>query len=142
MLVLKVVNGDEALRWDDWNFTCFWIRVFNLPYDGIFKETGVEIGDGIGKFVDVNIDKIERCLGNYMRLQAQIDVSKPFRKGAKVRLGSTGATVRTVFQYEQLSDFYFGCGQIGHGRLECGDERVRTMKSSDHLLYSLRTEGG
>lgn len=108
----------------------------------MIKETGVEIGDGIGKFVDVSIDKTERCLGNYMRLQAQIDVSKPLHKGAKVKLGSTGATVWTVFQYEQLSDFYFGCGRIGHGRLECGDERVRTMKSSDRLLYSLRTEGG
>ena len=32
-MTLKAVNGDDTLRWDNWNFTCFWVRIYNLPYD-------------------------------------------------------------------------------------------------------------
>ncbi|GMN48659.1 hypothetical protein TIFTF001_017816 [Ficus carica] len=68
--------------------------------------------------------------------RAQIDVSKPLCRGGKVQLGSSGKTVWTVFKYERLPDFCYGCGRIGHGLIECFDKRVRKMKSSDPLLYS------
>ncbi|GMN68652.1 hypothetical protein TIFTF001_037707 [Ficus carica] len=51
LLILKAVNGNEALRWDSWSFTCFWIRVYNLPYDGMIQEIGEKIDNGIGKFI-------------------------------------------------------------------------------------------
>lgn len=136
LILLKVVNGDEILRWDNWSFTCFWIRVYNLPYDGMIREIGEKIGNGIGKFLDVVTDRNGRCSGLYMRLRVQIDVSKPLRRGATVQLGSNGAKVWTSFKYERVPDFCFGCGRIGHGRLECVDARVRNVNAPDRLFYS------
>ena len=86
LLILKAVNGDETLRWDSWSLTCFWIRIYNLPYDGMIREIGERIGNGIGKFIDIVTDKSGRCPGSYMRLRVQIDVSKPLRRGATVQL--------------------------------------------------------
>ncbi|GMN35437.1 hypothetical protein TIFTF001_048454 [Ficus carica] len=136
LLIMKAVDGNEALRWDRWSFTCFWIRVYNLPYDGMIREIGEKIGNGIGKFIDVVTDENGRCPGIYMRLRVQIDVSRPLRRGATVQLGSNDATVWTSFKYERVPDFCFGYGRIGHGRLECADEKVRNMKFFDRLLYS------
>ncbi|GMN40449.1 hypothetical protein TIFTF001_009667 [Ficus carica] len=101
-LILKAVNGDKALQWDSWSLTCFWIRVYNLLYDGMIREIREKIGNGIGKFIDVVTDKNGRCPGIYM----------------------------------WVPDFCFGCGRVGHGRLECVDDRVRNLNSSDRLLYS------
>lgn len=42
----------------------------------------------------------------------------------------------TVLKYERLPDLCYGCDRIGHGLIECFEERVRKMKSSDALLYS------
>ena len=136
LVLLKVVNGDEALGWDNWSFSCFWIRVYNLPFDGMIREIGEKIGNGIGKFIDVISDKNGRCPGLYMRLRVQIDVSKPLRRGATVQLGNRGEKVWTSFRYERVPDFCFGCGRLGHGRLECVDDRVRNVTASDRLFYS------
>ncbi|GMN22624.1 hypothetical protein TIFTF001_051230, partial [Ficus carica] len=136
LILLKVVNGDETLRWDSWSFTCFWIRVYNLPFDGMTREIGEKIGNGIGKFLDVDTDRNGRCPGMFMRLRVQIDVSKPLRRGAMVQLGCNGAKVWTSFKYERVPDFCFGCGRIGHGRLECVDDRVQNVNASDRLSYS------
>ncbi|GMN58292.1 hypothetical protein TIFTF001_027393 [Ficus carica] len=136
LILLKAVNGDETPRWDSWYFTCFWIRVFNLPYDGMTREIGEKIGNGIGRFLDVVTDKKGRCPGVFMRLRVQIDVSRPLRRGALVQLGSNGAKMWTSFKYERLPDFCFGCGRIGHGRLECVDDKMRGANASEQLPYS------
>ncbi|GMN44875.1 hypothetical protein TIFTF001_014061 [Ficus carica] len=136
LMLLKTVNGDETLRWDSWNLTCFWIRVYNLPYDGMIREIGEKFGNGIGRFLDVITDKNGRCPGMYMRLRVQIDVSRPLRRGAMVQLGSNGAKVWTSFKYERVPDFCFGCGRIGHGRLECVDDKIRNANSSEQMAYN------
>ncbi|GMN63225.1 hypothetical protein TIFTF001_032294 [Ficus carica] len=136
LILLKVVNGDETLRWDSWSLMCFWIRVYNLPYDGMIREIGEKIGNGIGRFLDVVTDKNGRCPGMYMCLRVQINVSKPLRQGAMVQLGSNGAKVWTSFKYKRVPDFCFGCARIGHGRFECVDDKVRNVNTSDQLSYS------
>ena len=136
LILLKAVNGDETPRWDSWYLMCFWIRVYNLPYDGMTREIGEKIGNGIGRFLDVVTDKKGRCVGVYMRLRVQIDVSRPLRRGALVQLGSNGAKVWTSFKYERVPDFCFGCGRIGHGRLECVDDKMRSANASEQLPYS------
>ncbi|GMN29722.1 hypothetical protein TIFTF001_051734 [Ficus carica] len=100
-------------------------------------QIGEKIGNGIGKFLDVDTDRNGRCPGMFMRLRVQIDVSKPLRRGAMVQLGCNGAKVWTSFKYERVPDFCFGCGRIGHGRLECVDDRVRNVNASDRLSYSV-----
>ena len=71
LLILKAMNGNEALQWDSWSFTCFWIRVYNLLYDGMIREISEKISNGIGKFIDVVTDKNGRCPGIYMRLRCK-----------------------------------------------------------------------
>ncbi|GMN44333.1 hypothetical protein TIFTF001_013533 [Ficus carica] len=136
-----VEKGRKEARLDCWGKSyllnlIIGVRVYNLPYDGMIREIGEKIGNGIGKFLDVVTDKNGRFSGMYMRLRVQIDVSKPLRRGATVQLGSNGVMVWTSFKYERLPDFCFGCGRIGHGRLECVDDKVRNANASDCLFYS------
>ncbi|GMN64048.1 hypothetical protein TIFTF001_033116 [Ficus carica] len=117
-------------------FTCFWIRVFNLSYDGMIWEIGKRIGNGIGKFIDVVSDKNGRCPGIYMRLRAQIESLSLSGGVLRCNLGVMAQRSGRFSNTRWVPDLCFGCGRIGHGRLECVDAKVKNIKASDRLLYS------
>ena len=124
LVVLKEIKEGDRIVWDNWTFTKFWIQIFNLPLCGMIKDIGEVIGRGFGKCLEVTSDPLGRCIGSYMRIRVLIDISKPLRRGAKVRLGKDGDVVWVDVRYERLPDFCFICGCLGHVLRDCLTENL------------------
>lgn len=60
--------------------------------------------------------------GRFLRLKASLDLKKPLKRGTK--LNFQGRDIWVDFKYEQLPNFCFTCGRIGHQLKACEDEDV------------------
>lgn len=58
--------------------------------------------------------------GRYVKMLVEVDLTKPFIRGTKIRF--EGEMSWVMFKYEQLPFFCFYCGKIGH------EERMREKK--------------
>ncbi|GMN52831.1 hypothetical protein TIFTF001_021966 [Ficus carica] len=104
LIVLKEVNGDDVLNWDDWCFTSFWVQAHNLPMRGIVEKIGMMIGEAMGVAIRVWKDKNGKCSGSFLRIRVLVDVSKPVRRVVPVRLGSSGAVHWAELKFECIPD--------------------------------------
>lgn len=59
-------------------------------------------------------------LGNFCRIRVLLNIRKPLRRGIFVSTTDSGKTW-LAFKYENLPIFYFGCGRMGHGVMDCGE---------------------
>ncbi|PON86542.1 Zinc knuckle CX2CX4HX4C [Trema orientale] len=67
-------------------------------------------------------------VGSRMRVRVRMDITKPLRRGLRVRVGEASKEISLILQYERLPDFCFDCGMIRHKHLECSfqdDEKTQ-----------------
>lgn len=76
------------------------------------------LGNLIGSVVEIENDKINELTGPFMRIRVVIDISKPLRRGLKLKT-TEEKSVWCPILYEKLPDLCFGCGLIGHSFREC-----------------------
>lgn len=119
LVVLKSLGAEDPIDWAGWNRTSFWIQLWNIPHCGMIRDIGEVLGKGFGRCTSVDSDESGRCRGPAMRVRVEMDISKPLRRGAQVRLGDIGGVVWVGAKYERLPDFCFGCGKIGHVLRDC-----------------------
>ncbi|PON79279.1 hypothetical protein PanWU01x14_013950 [Parasponia andersonii] len=87
--VLKDFDGRrESPRSREFRFTKFWMQMHNLPLHGMTEVVSHFLANQIGKCIEVEKDSKGKCWGVWVL----IDISKPLRQGAKVRLGTGGPT--------------------------------------------------
>ncbi|KAL8506615.1 hypothetical protein ACS0TY_017493 [Phlomoides rotata] len=53
-----------------------------------------------------------------MRIQVELDVDLPLKKGQKIRFGNDSQSL-VNFKYERLQIFCFICGKLGHSESYC-----------------------
>lgn len=135
LVVLKPLGAEDPIDWGDWRKANFWIQIRNVPPSGMIKEIGEVIGKGFGKCVEIDADSVGRCLGPYMRLRVEIDISKPLRRGARVRTGNSGEVIWVDARYERLPDFCFDCGRVGHTSRECLETSILVKGDSGPSQY-------
>ena len=87
--------------------------------------------------VDIDTDPNEHCFGNFLRIRVLFDITKPLKRGAKVRLGSGGEIRWVDFKYEKLMEFCYVRGLIGHIARECVGADVEQCQTSNSYPYGL-----
>ncbi|KAJ4723314.1 Zinc knuckle CX2CX4HX4C [Melia azedarach] len=76
---------------------------------------------------DIDSDPNGSCFGKFLRVRISIDITKPLRRGIKIKLQVEEECTVLPLLYERLPDFCFYCGCIGHVFREC-------TSSSPHVM--------
>ncbi|XP_050217629.1 uncharacterized protein LOC126668481 [Mercurialis annua] len=97
----------------------FWVQIHNLSLLCQNREAGRSLGAQIGSVEEVDPGASEDCLGKFIRVRVKVDITKPLKKGLRVKVDDTGNTVIALLRYERLPSLCFNCGIVGHPILEC-----------------------
>lgn len=109
----------------------FWIRVLDIPLKYRTLEIAKQIGNAIGTYMEADFEE-SPLWADYLKIWVNIDVTKPLRRGIKLRVNET-ELVWVGFQYERLPSFCYKCGKIGHSMRECKMEIE--LENSESLPY-------
>lgn len=116
LVVLNEVSGDEQPSEVNLNFSPFWIRLKNLPFNCCSTPMCNVIASRLGHVMDID----DECayLDNYRRVRIFMDITKPLCRFQNIK-GRDGKIVRTDIAYERLPFFCFLCGVNGHNDRDC-----------------------
>ena len=105
----------------------FWIRIHNLPILSMVREVGEDVGNHIGRLVEVDVPDNGIAWGRYLRIRVEIDITKPLLRG-KILEDDSGKPYWVDFRYEHLPIFCYRCGLLGHSGSDCftGPRSFRT----------------
>lgn len=141
LLVLK--PWEENWNWKDecFNVSPFWIQVWHIPPHLMYVETGRRIGGLISDVRDVMLMDTGGKEGRHMKIQVDIDITKPLQRGTMLKYKMKERWVD--FKYEQLPIFCFYCGQIGHNEKLCAkrkEDAALNKVKCDQYGHWLRAE--
>nr|POE86154.1 uncharacterized protein CFP56_07261 [Quercus suber] len=122
------------------NFTHspFWVQIWGLPFELMSDEVGRELGNNIGKFIEVDQQARQSDQVKFMRIRVELQLDKPLRRGGKVA-SLEGDKFWVNFKYERLPTFCFQCGNLGHDEKHCKDPS--DQKNTKQYGEWLRAQG-
>ncbi|KAG0517336.1 hypothetical protein BDA96_09G080400 [Sorghum bicolor] len=112
------------------------VRVSNLPFGMMDKETGETLGEKIGVFKEVDIGLDAIAVGRVLRIKVLIDIRRPLMRGITVKVGNPEREKWCSFAYEFLPDSCHTCGLVGHTDKQCS--LPRESGESQQFSRSLR----
>ncbi|TXG56754.1 hypothetical protein EZV62_018067 [Acer yangbiense] len=119
-----VGSGDiEKLGFDRADF---WVQIHDIQILCMNRRTAKWLAEQLGEVVEIPSESRE-CWGKFMRVKVRLDISKPLKRWLRLKLGKSEEVTMVGLKYERLPEFYFACGRIGHGIMECTDEEARKM---------------
>lgn len=119
LILHQLKKGEFPLRVPlDW--LPFWIQIHDLPAGYITENIGKQLGNFIGRFLEYDASNSTTTWRQYMRIRVAIDVSKPLKRGKRIKKPD-GTSFVTCFKYERLHIFCFLCGRVGHSERFCDD---------------------
>ncbi|XP_050282316.1 uncharacterized protein LOC126723089 isoform X2 [Quercus robur] len=116
-----------------------WVQVWGLPLDLINKEVGIDIGQGIGRVIEVDCKSIASGEARFLRVRVDVPLDKPIRRGAPV-LSPEGDKVWVAFKYERLCGLCFHCGLLGHEAKACKPTKLKVGEESPYGEWLRATE--
>ncbi|KAK3198612.1 hypothetical protein Dsin_022027 [Dipteronia sinensis] len=88
------------------------------------RRTTKWMAEQIGCVVDIPTESKE-CWGKFMKVEVQVDISKPSKRWLRLKLDKSETIVMVGLKYERLPEFCYACRRIGHGIKECPDDEAR-----------------
>ncbi|RLN39743.1 hypothetical protein C2845_PM01G38060 [Panicum miliaceum] len=118
--ILEVVIDSIAL----------WVRIYDILVSIITNGFTRALGAKIGRVLEVG-----QVVDNYKRVRVDFPLDKAIMHTVQHKVRGYGE-MEFMVRYENVRNFCFGCGHIGHDKCECPDEAlvgggVRFGKRSD-----------
>ena len=95
-----------------------WVQVWGLPFDLLVEEVGRDIGNGLGKVLDVDLKAFSSDQARLIRVRVELSLDKPLGRGGVVD-SPEGDKICIGFKYERLVGLCYQCGRIGHEIRDC-----------------------
>lgn len=129
----KGVGEIEKLKFDK---AIFWVQIHNIPILCMNRETAFFLGKKIGAVKDLDLGAAGDCLGSFIWIQVEVDVTRPLERGFFIDLDGT-KPVMIYLMYKLLPDYCWDCGMLGHTKKECPSEDVnKILKMKLNMLTS------
>lgn len=127
--LLVLVPWEEDVHLDDQKFlsTQMWVQAWDIPLQWLTSRTVWKIGRAFNQVSNVLIPENGSRDGRYAKLLVDMDLTKPLLRGTRIRCNEKCCWI--TFKYEQLPNYYFYCGQIGHGERNCGTKSKDVERS-------------
>nr|POE98140.1 uncharacterized protein CFP56_51331 [Quercus suber] len=102
------------------NFTHLpmWVQVRGLPFDLTTEEAGHDIGQGLGKVIEVDCKGIKMDQTCFLHIRVEVLLDRPLQRGGPI-VSPESDEAKVSFRYEHLVGWCFVCGRIGHDMKEC-----------------------
>ncbi|KAL5790678.1 hypothetical protein ACOSQ2_005566 [Xanthoceras sorbifolium] len=124
LIVLEKPVGPGAISQLRFKFSEFWIHIYNIPLACMNCKVARLIAEEVGTIVEFPMDSKD-LWGKFLRIKVRIDITKPLKRGIRMRLENFDPLIIALIKYERLPDFCYGCGFIGHAVRECHNSEVR-----------------
>lgn len=117
--VLVLQPWSEGIQLTDscFNVSPFWVQVWNTPHHWLSIASGMKIGSMLGKVLDVLVVDSGGREERHLNIQVELDLTKPLMRGTMLKYKLSEVWVE--FRYEQLPNFCYYCGKIGHNEKVC-----------------------
>ena len=102
-----------------------WVRILDLPLGWMNQTRGSRAMGLIGQVVAMDVDKDGKASGAFLRARVAMEIDKPLRRGVLLRMSKNEEPRWFHIQYEKLPYFCYGCGVIGHSKVECQNPVAR-----------------
>lgn len=101
----------------DLNRTTYWIQAHGIPQHQLKVENGWKLGRMIGNVVDVeDIDSVTNR--GFLRMRIDFDARRPLSTFCWLPRSATHSS-KIKFKYENLRNFCYKCGRLGHCEATC-----------------------
>ena len=84
----------------------FWVQIWGLPFELMSDEVGRELGNNIGRFIEVDRRARHSNQVKSMKIRVDLQLDKPLRRGGKIA-SVEGEKFWVNFKYERLPNFFF-----------------------------------
>lgn len=119
MVLIEGFDGKRAPEFVKLERVSVWAQIHKIP-DLYRKEPIVDqLARRIGIVRSVELNPAGCFEGNYVRVRANIDVTKPLIHWTPLNLAGDGIFLEV--KYEKISFFCAVCGLLGHDSEECAD---------------------
>ncbi|KAL5836692.1 hypothetical protein ACOSQ3_013861 [Xanthoceras sorbifolium] len=124
LIVLEKPVGPGEISQLRFQFSELWIHIYNIPLACMNCKVARLIAEEVGTIVKFPMDSKD-LWGKFLRIKVRIDITKPLKRGIRMRLENFETMITALIKYERLPDFCYGCGFIGHAVRECHNSEVR-----------------
>jgi len=95
-----------------------WVRIYDIPVTMITDGFARALGSKIGHVLEVG-----QAVNDYKRVRVDFPLEKAIMPTVHQKVRGHGSLEFAV-RYENIPDFCFGCGHIGHDQRGCPEEDV------------------
>ncbi|KAK4412450.1 hypothetical protein Salat_2892100 [Sesamum alatum] len=113
----------------------FHVHIHDLPLSRMAKEIAAFIGNQLGMFRDVELDKGGQGWGSSLCIRVSLDVNKHLKRIMKMHSVMGNESVIS-FTYERLPNFCYWCGRLGHITKLCDSQYEEGFNDKqEHLPF-------
>ena len=104
----------------------FWVQVWGVPFELMIEDTGRDIRNRIGNFLEANKRSWQLDQAKYMRVRVELPLNKPLHRGGYL-MSVEGEKLWDTFKYGRLPTVCYIYGRLGHDDRHCVATETRQV---------------